>query len=361
MTLCKVLALAAGLPALAAAADPEMMNLVMPDATVVMEVNLAKIVASPIGASLGEAIHQGMAQRLKVELVKAKPQFQEQIAGLSEIDWSSEVKDVVVAGGPGKSPSMLMIVRSSLDAARIQSLKAFTGETTEFEGVTMLTSSKPGNGVIAFLDHSIVLIGQPADVKAAIHRRGEHGALPAALAAQVSKYRQYDIWLASTGHLPIPSTGPSEGPAANVKAAQYLKELVGFNGGLRFSPDFDLAADLETRTEKGTSQMADGLRWLTGMVQAKNGGKGTSGLEGLKYQATGKHVLLSLHVPAEQVRAGLQQMRMAQAHQMESPTPAAAPRQVVVAAPSSGLPPPPPGTIRVQSAEMGTRIIQVAK
>src|ERR1039457_6732706 len=84
MTLwCKLLALAAGLPGLAAAADPEMMNLVMPDASVVMEVNIAKIMASPIGSAMGEAVHQGIAKQLKVELTKAKPQFQEQIAGLS--------------------------------------------------------------------------------------------------------------------------------------------------------------------------------------------------------------------------------------------------------------------------------------
>src|ERR1022692_752124 len=103
MTLwCKLLALAAGLPGLAAAADPEMMNLVMPDASVVMEVNIAKIMASPIGSAMGEAVHQGIAKQLKVELTKVKPQFQEQIAGLSNIDWSREVRDIVIASGPGK-------------------------------------------------------------------------------------------------------------------------------------------------------------------------------------------------------------------------------------------------------------------
>jgi hypothetical protein len=121
MTLwCKLLALAAGLPGLAAAADPEMMNLVMPDASVVMEVNIAKIMASPIGSAMGEAVHQGIAKQLKVELTKAKPQFQEQIAGLSNIDWSREVRDIVIAGGPGKPAPTLIIVRTSLDPARIQ-------------------------------------------------------------------------------------------------------------------------------------------------------------------------------------------------------------------------------------------------
>src|ERR1019366_5461843 len=80
-------------------------------------------------------------------------------------------------------------------------LTEFTGDTTEYEGVRILASSKPGNGVIAFLDNSIVVIGQMTDVKPAIRRRSQHTALPAALAAQVAKYSRYDIWLAATGTL----------------------------------------------------------------------------------------------------------------------------------------------------------------
>src|ERR1039457_1754658 len=143
MTLwCKLLALAAGLPGLAAAADPEMMNLVMPDASVVMEVNIAKIMASPIGSAMGEAGHQGIAKQLKAEVTKAKPQFQEQIAGLSNIDWSREVRDIVIASGPGKPAPMLTIVRTSLDPARIQALAEFIGDATEYEGVRILASSR---------------------------------------------------------------------------------------------------------------------------------------------------------------------------------------------------------------------------
>src|ERR1017187_861347 len=359
MTLwCKLLALAAGLPGLAAAADPEMMNLIMPDASVVMEVNIAKIMASPIGSAMGEAVHQGIAKQLKVELTKAKPQFQEQIAGLSNIDWSREVRDIVIASGPGKPAPMLTIVRTSLDPARIQALAEFTGDATEYEGLRILASSKPGNGVIAFLDNSIVVIGQMTDVKPAIRRRSQHTALPAALAAQVAQYRRYDIWLAATGTLAGPLAGPATGSTAGAKAAQYLAKLAGVNGGLRFSPDFELSADIEARTEKDAAEMAEGLHWLTTTVQtqAKSAGQGGSGLEALKCQVNGKRILLSLHVPEERIRAGLQQMRAAKAGQTAAvarPAPLAPP-STGLPPPSSGLPPPPPGTIRVQSSDMGT-------
>jgi hypothetical protein len=242
-------------------------------------------------------------------------------------------------------------------------LAEFTGDATEYEGVRILASSKPGNGVIAFLDNSIVVIGQMTDVKPAIRRRSQHTALPAALAAQVAQYSRYDIWLAATGTLAGPLAGPVTGSTAGAKAAQYLAKLAGFNGGLRFSPDFELSADIEARTEKDAAEMAEGLHWLTGMAQsqAKNAGKG--GLEGLKLQVNCKHILVSLHVPEEQIRAGLQQMRAAKAIQAVAaarPAPLAPP-STGLPPPSSGLPPPPPGTIRVQSSDMGTVLIPVGK
>jgi hypothetical protein len=361
VTLWRNLLVLTALPALAAAADPDMMNLVMPDATSVVEFNIAKIMASPVGAAIRDSVRQGMATQLKGELAKAKPQLQEQIAMLADIDWSQEVRDIVVARGAGKQPPTLIIVRSSLDPARIQTLKAFSGGTTAYEGVPILVSAKESNGAIAFLDGSIVVLGQMRDVQSAIHRRSQHTALPETLAAQVRQYSQDDIWLASTEI----RTGPlADSPAmkspAGAKVEEFFEKVEGLNGGLRFSPDFDFSADIEARTEKAAAEIAEGLRGLTAMVQsqAKNAGPAGRGLGGLKYEVNGQHILLSLHVPEAEMRAGLQQMRTAQASR---PAAVAIRPQAPRVPPSSGLPPPPAGTIRVQSSEMGTVLIPVEK
>ncbi|MGC9946930.1 MAG: hypothetical protein ABSF64_11240 [Bryobacteraceae bacterium] len=362
MTFCnKLLALAAALPGLAAAADPDMMKLVMPDASMVMEVNIAKIMASPIGSAMREAVHQGVASQVQAKLAQEKPELQERIALLTSIDWSQQVQDVVLAGGAGKSAPALIIVRTSLDPARIQALKAFTGNMTEYQGVPILVSDKPGNGVFAFLDNSIVLVGQMADVQSAIRRRGQHAALPAALAAQVARYSGYDIWAAQAGILPQPLSGSAAASPAEAKVAEFLAKVAGFNGGLRLSPDFDLSADIEARTEKGAAEMAEGLRSLTSMArsQVRNANQGVSGLEGFRYHVNGKHVMLALHVPEEQMRAGLRQMRATPAGRMAVAARQAPPASISTP-PSSGLPPPPAGTIRVQSAE-GTTLIPVGK
>jgi hypothetical protein len=360
VTLWRNLLALTALPGLVAAADPEMMNLVMPDAAMVMEFNIGKIMASPIGSAMREAVHKGIATQLKGELAKAKPRFQEQIAVLGNIDWSQEVQDIVIAGGPGKHPPTLIVARSSFGPARIQALKAFTGGPIEYEGVPMLASAKPGDGVIAFLDNSIVVIGQMTDVEAAIRRRSQHTALPQALAAQVRKYSQDDIWVASTEILTAPVIPPSVTKSpAGAEMTQFIEKVAGLNGGLRFSPDFDFSADLEARTEKGAAEIAEGLRSLTGMLQlqAKNAGQGGRGLQGFKYQVNGKHILLSVHVPEGQMRAGLQQIRAAHAGQ----TAVAARQPAPAAAPASGLPAPPAGTMRVQSSDMGTVLIPVGK
>jgi hypothetical protein len=345
-------------PVAAAAANPEMMSLVMPDASTVMEINVSRIAASPFGATVKEAFHQGMAAQMKAQLAKTKSPMQDQLAMLGDIDWSQEVQDILVARGPGKHPATLVLVKTALDLERLKSFQGFSGEATVYDGVPILSSTKPENGAIAFLGDSIVAAGQMADVKAAIHRRGQPASLTPALAAQVNKYKQDDVWVASTelisGPLTIPGGAAAKAPAA-AKAMELAEKIAGVNGGLRFSPDFDLLADVEARTEKGAAELSQTLGLVTAMMKSQARTAGGHAEQPLKFSLSGKHLLLSVHVPEAQMRAGLQQMRMASA---AAPAKPASGLPTTVAGPSSGMAPPPVGTIRVQSSE-GTVLIPV--
>jgi len=350
-----LLGLALGLPLLSAAADPDMMSLIMPDASMVMEINVAKIMASPIGSMMGESFHKGVDAQLKSELAKSKPQFQEQIAAFSKIDWSKEIQDVLIAGSgaTGDQGPALVMVRSSLTLARLQGLNGVKGEASEYEGVPIMASSGSGSGVVAFLDNSLLVMGQMNDVRAAIHRRGQPAALPAPMAAQMAKYAGYDIWVATTSLKPPASMSgkAAESPAA-AKVAEYAQEIAAFNGGLRFSPDFDLSANVEARTIKAANEMAEAMKWLTSAVQAqtKSAGKGATGLENFKYSLNGRHIALSMHMPEAQLRLRLQQM----------PAAALAARTPANSAPVTPAPKVPPGMISVQSSE-GTVLIPTDK
>ncbi|MGD0365099.1 MAG: hypothetical protein ABSC93_29815 [Bryobacteraceae bacterium] len=334
-------AVAAFLPGLAAAADPAMLELIMPDARVVMEVNMDRIAASPIG--------QAMSPQMRAEVASFRPTWQEPEGGLGALDWSHYAQEVVFAGGappaPGKAAPSLVIVRGLLDPAWIESMSAFRGVKSDYLGVPILSS---GNGmVVAFLEGSIAVIGQSADVKAAIRRRGQNTPPSPVLAEGLARFEgQFDAWMVSAGAL----TAPAKAPIG--LSLKWLERTDAFTGGVRLSPDFELSAEMTMRNEKDVADMADGLRWFAGVVQTQE--KTALSLEDMNFKVDGKRLSLSLEVPEQQLRAALQQRQVGQRPHARGP--AVRPPDI-----SSGMPEPPAGSIRVQSSpsDMGTTLLPV--
>ncbi len=339
----KLCVFAALLPGLAAAADQAMLELVMPDARVVMEINLDHIMASPIG--------QAMASQMKAQMDTVHAEWQQPLAGFTGIDWSHYAQEILFAstGTQGKDSPTLVIVRGLLDPAWVESLNAFGGPKSSYMGVPLL-SATTGNAVVAFLDGSIAVAGPAADVKAAIRRRGQNGPQAAVLAEGLQRFEgQYDMWLVSAGG--ISAGAKSQGAAPALK---WLEKVDAFAGGMRMSPDFELNADLTMRTEKDVAEMADGLKWLSFVGQTQNR---AAGLDNMKMQVDGKHLSFSLQVPEQQIVAALKQRQPGQRPQ--------AARVQAVRPPEikNGLPEVPAGSIRVQSSpsDMGTVLVPLGK
>jgi hypothetical protein len=236
------------------------------------------------------------------------------------LDWSRYVQEVLIAtsGGPCKNPPFLMILRHSLDAAQLAFFKALAGGTIDYMGVPVLVQTGKGNGAIALLNSSIAVFGQLADVKAAIRRHGTASRPAVALANKAGQYRgRYDAWLVSVG----PLSAPANESSAGIKT-DFMERLDAMRGGIRFSPDFDLSAEMVARTEKDAAGMMDAVRWLHGAVevQAKKMGQiGATGLENIKFERDGKRILISLRVPEEQVRLALQRRSAANSAQAVLP------------------------------------------
>jgi len=349
-----VLAFAAWLPGLALAADAGLMDLVMPDARLVMEIDVAKIAASPVG------------QMMKAEIEKARPQWRQRMADVAGFDLTQFVQDVVIAGGGGgKEPRMLILVRGSLDPAHIGALKNYSGKATEYQGVPILSSTGKGSGVIAFPDGGkMAIIGELEDVQAAIARRGHGTGLPAVLAAKVKEYNgRYDAWMVSIGPLVPPSKVSSAAGAGAGAGKEFLEKLEALHGGLRLSPDFDASLEMVARTEPDAAEIAHGVRWLLGAMQAQN--KGAAGLENLKFEVKGRRITMSLRVPEEKIRLALGQANLRAAAQAPKAMAALAPAPAPEAQPviMSGVSPPPAGTIRIQSSpsDMGTVLLSTGK
>ena len=336
-------AVSAFLPGLAAAADSAMLELIMPDARVVMEINLDRIASSPLG--------RAMSEQTKAQLASFRPTWQDPQTGLGSLDWSRYAQEVVFAGGapagPGKPSPSLAVVRGLLDPAWIESLNAFRGAKSNYLGVPILSSGS-GNAVVAFLDGSIAVIGPPADVKAAIRRRGQNTPPSPVLAEGLARFEgQFDAWLVSAGSVTAPARSPA---GASLK---WLERLDSFTGGVRLSPDFELSAEMAMRSEKDVAEMAQGLRWFASVVRTQEGSALT--LEDMNFKVDGKRLSLSLQVPEPQLRAALQQRQIGQLPRQ--------PRTTAIRPPDigSGVPEPPSGTIRVQSspADMGTVLLPV--
>ena len=345
----KLFATAFCLPVLAGAADPEMMNLVMPDARIVIGMNVSRVMASPVG--------QTLRTQMKAQLTKAGPQSNQQLAGLGSVDIAQYVQEVLIAGaGAGKKPPFLMVVRGSLDPLRQQFQKEFHSDITEFDGVPLFLGAAQGNGAIALLNGSLALLGQPAEVKAAIRRRSHGTHLPSALVEKTKQLgRQYDVWMIATG--PIP-TGPNV--SAGGLKSDFLNRMESFQGGVRLSPDLHLSIEVVAGTEKDATAMAEGVHWLYNLIQAqdKKSGRTSMTAENFKFQVNGRQLLLSIRASEAEIRTALQNQIAART--TAQPT---APAVVAQRTISSGLPPPPAGMIRVQSSpsDMGTVLIPTGK
>ena len=102
----KLLISSLALSAAAWAADPSLLDLVMPDARVLAGINVEKILASPFGKEIGPQIRTG------------SPELR-QLLEQTGFDPTRDLKEVLVAStGEGPKPPALFLVRGSFDTAK---------------------------------------------------------------------------------------------------------------------------------------------------------------------------------------------------------------------------------------------------
>lgn len=304
------------LPGAARAADPAMLALVMPDARALADVDIAKVIASPL------------AQAVKAEVDKSNPQWQQQLIEATGKLLGESLQEVLVAnaGGSGTNARVLLIVRGGADLRELASRSTPNARMTEYQGVPLLVNQ---NSAMAFLDGSIVVLGKLAEVQAAVRRRGRASGVPAGLAPAVERSNgRYDAWIVASGPLaPLIPGGNTE--------LQPLQHVTALQVGIRVSPDFELSTDIATATAKAAADLEALVR--KAFDQARLQGPVPLGLENLITTVDGTHIRFTLRVPEEQVRLALQ--KRPKAPQSE----------------------PPPGSIRITSSpkDMGTVILPV--
>jgi len=289
-TLRKVLSFSLVFSAVSWAADPSLLNLVMPDARVLVGVNVERILSSQIGKEIGSQIQQ-RAPDLQQTLQK------------TGFDPTRDLKEVLVATtGKGQNGPALFLIRGYFDAAKLSAAAASTGLTPQwYEGVQIMDSPSQSKGAFAFLDGDIAVGGDLDQVKAAIERRKHHTALSVDLASQVSSLSdRYDIWVISMA--PLSEITAGAGNPQMKQASDLAKCIQQVSGGVKFSADLELAAELMTHSETEAAQLRDALQFFSGFVTANP--QNPSGLDpkALKLTADRKTVRIAVLVTGAQLK-----------------------------------------------------------
>jgi hypothetical protein len=296
--------------AIGCAADSTLLNLVMPNARVVVGINLERIMASPIG------------QQMNSQIRNSNPEIRQIFEGTG-FDPARDLKEVVIAAtGMEKNGPSLVLVRGSLDLAKISAFSATQGlPPTNYEGVPVMMQRGARDSAFALVDNSLAIFGGIESVHQAIRRHASGAPFSGEVAAKaLALSHRYDAWVIST----VPMTEM----AARAKASnlQQVSDLVSsieqITAGMRFSPDMEISADLVTHSAKDAASVRDAMRFFASMLSNQQNNPGLTP-DALKVTLDARTVRLSLHITEEQLKK-MNEMQMARrARQPIQPPPPA--------------------------------------
>lgn len=253
----------------ARAADPQLLNLVMPDAKVLAGVNVEQAKSTAFGQWV-----LGQVQLQDSEL--------KQLTAATGFDPTRDVHEVLVASSQVGTQSQgahsgLVVARGNFDPARINALAlSKAGGTSEvYNGVTIVEDPKQQAG-FAFLDSTIVLAGDLANVKAAIDRQKKTGpTLSTAAQLQVNTWSaSQDAWVVvtvppSTLHTTTLPPIPGVGQQGQNNAFQNIQSAA---GGVKFGTNVVVTGQAVAGTAQDAIQMGDAMKLLASLAQMQSNG-----------------------------------------------------------------------------------------
>ena len=244
------------------AADPQLLNLVMPDAKVIAGVNVEQAKGTQFGQYLLDQIQTHDADMQK-------------LIDLTGFDPRRDVREVLVASnGAPQSKSGLALARGNFDVAKITAAATTAGKdvaTEVYGNVTILEDAKATSG-IAFLDSTTVVGGDLASVKAAIDRRSNAQPLPAAILVKINEWSSsQDAWGISV--VPPTSLAPAHAtqqPNPMINSAQSVQQAY---GGVKFGANVVFSSEAVCDTAQNATTLGDLVKFMLNMAQmqaAKN-------------------------------------------------------------------------------------------
>jgi hypothetical protein len=269
--------------AAAFAADPQLMNLVMPEAKVVAGVNVTNAKTSPLG--------QFLLARIAAS-ARPLPGF----ITATGFDPRADLTDLLFATAASpSSPGGLVLARGTFNVGQITMVVANHQnlEVQTFPGYTIIVTTNPNAKVqhaVAFIGSSIAVAGDAADVQAALDRNsGVNTLADATLAGEVNTLSATeDAWIVSS-------------IAPRAKKPQALQAIQSFEGGVTFGANVQATGQAVANSPQNAAALASVIQlFVTGAAQnaALN-----QVLQSLQVNVTGATLNVSLSVPEAQVES----------------------------------------------------------
>jgi hypothetical protein len=290
------------LPFSAFAADPALLQMVMPDSQVVAGLQVTQAKGSLFG--------QYVLSHLSVN----DTQLQE-FTSQTGFDPTKDVSEIVMASNwkpntPGNH--WLVLADGTFNVAKITAAAQTNGGTpTTYQGVNLVThtasSSTQVATALAFLGTSTALAGDITSVEAAIGRKQSNAPTDSNVfnkAQQVSANN--DFWFVTL--VPL-SNFSSAIPDSNLSGAMQGNLFAAINqasGGVRFGDTVTISAEAVTRSEKDAQALVDVVKFFAGLVQLNKQNNAAAGqvatlLDTLQTTATGNTTTISLAIPEAQL------------------------------------------------------------
>lgn len=247
----KCSALALVLVSGALAADSSLPDFLPPATKVMFGIQVRRI----LNSSLAQGVNAGAAAGALSATAPMGADWQ-RIVSLVGFDPFQDIDEVLIASSnEGQRPPMLLIARGNFNLAR------FAANATPYHSVPVLRNDGSSTGTIALLDDSTAILGEIAEVEAAIDRRGAGAAIDPEIAAAADSMRsRYDIW------------GFGDRPAGLVPQGSQtagLESIDHFQFGISVTHGLELAAEVRASSSRDIAKLRESMQFLELMVKSQ--------------------------------------------------------------------------------------------
>ena len=285
VTSATLIAIFAGL---APAADPQLVNLVMPDAKVIAGVNVEQAKGTPFG----QFLLTRMAQDPRLQKITA----------LTGFDPRSDLQELLFASNAAAGqPNGLVLARGTFDASRLQAAAQTAGAFMEnYKGLTLVKDPKQVHAFTFLADGMHAIAGDVASVKGAIDRLTLAAPLPAGVVVQVDQWStSEDAWGLTTVP-PSSFKAPSAPNLPNPALANAFQTVQQAAGGVKFGASIVFTGQAQAGNAQDATNLAGALQFLSNLAQTQVQQKNPQLapiLQSLTVAANNNVVNLSLTVP----------------------------------------------------------------